>query len=69
MTFPLDLSSVTWRKAIRSSGSGNDCVELATVANLVAVRDSKHPDRHTLLFSRSALQQLVEEIRDGHHDR
>lgn len=69
MTSPLDLSSVTWRKASRSSGSGNDCVELATVGNLVAVRDSKHPERHTMLVSRSALQQLVEEIRAGHHDR
>jgi hypothetical protein len=69
MTSPADLSPATWRKASRSSGSGNDCVEIATVGDLIAVRDSKDRGGHQMLLSRSAFRHLAEEIRHGHHDR
>jgi Domain of unknown function (DUF397) len=68
MTSP-DLSLAIWRKASHSSGSGNDCVEIAAVADLVAVRDSKNPNGRKMLVSRSAFRRLAEEICDGHHDR
>lgn len=38
-----DLSPAVWRKS-RRSGSGNNCVEVARFAGVVAFRDSKNPD-------------------------
>lgn len=38
-----DLAAATWRKASRSGGEGGNCVELAQVDNIGAVRDSKSP--------------------------
>lgn len=37
----MDLGHAEWRKSSRSGGG--DCVEIARVPGLVAVRDSKHP--------------------------
>lgn len=38
-----DLAAATWRKASRSGGEGGNCVELARMDNVGAVRDSKSP--------------------------
>ncbi len=38
-----------WRKSSHSGG-GNDCVEIAVVADTAAVRDSKNPAGPTLRF-------------------
>jgi len=43
-----------WRKSSHSGQGGQDCVEVAGLAPLVAVRDSKNPDRTPLAFSRNA---------------
>lgn len=32
-----------WRKSSRSSSGGGQCVEVGATADLIAVRDSKHP--------------------------
>ncbi|WP_395104657.1 DUF397 domain-containing protein [Actinomadura sp. SCN-SB] len=37
------MSRPRWRKAARSSGSGTDCVEVASVGDMIAVRDPKDP--------------------------
>lgn len=42
-----------WRKSSHSSGQGGECVEVAGLAPVIAVRDSKNPDRTPLVFSRS----------------
>lgn len=48
----MDLNDARWRKSTRSSGGGSgDCVEVATVHDIVAVRDSKNPDAATLTFT------------------
>jgi hypothetical protein len=46
-----DLSRAQWRKSTRSSGNGQ-CVEVAHLDEVVAVRDSKHPDGPKLVFAR-----------------
>jgi hypothetical protein len=38
----IDLSGAAWRKSTRSSASGQ-CVEVATLHDATAVRDSKDP--------------------------
>ncbi|MFD0685183.1 DUF397 domain-containing protein [Actinomadura fibrosa] len=64
----VDLSTIQWRKASRSSASGSDCVELAGVFAAVAVRDSKDPDGPMLLIGRAAWRDLAERTRRGELD-
>jgi hypothetical protein len=59
MSLHADLSKARWRKASRSSASGSDCVEVAGLPGLIAVRDSKDPDGPKLLLDRSAFRALV----------
>ena len=49
----LDLSTAFWRKSSHSSGQGGECVEVADLAPMIAVRDSKNPDGAPLAFPRS----------------
>jgi hypothetical protein len=55
----MDLSNATWRKASRSGENGGDCIELADVAGVVAVRDSKDPDGPVLLLTRASLRTAI----------
>ncbi|MFD8272343.1 DUF397 domain-containing protein [Streptomyces flaveolus] len=49
-----------WRKSSYSGGGdGNNCVEVATRATHVAVRDSKAPARATLAFPAAAFALFV----------
>jgi hypothetical protein len=59
----MDLTNVTWRKATRSGSNGGDCVELADIPSIVAVRDSKNPNGPALTFSRSAFRALIENLK------
>lgn len=53
-----DRSSVEWRKADRS-GSGDNCVELASVPDGVAIRDSKNPAGGFTMLSAERFADLV----------
>ncbi|WP_067470174.1 DUF397 domain-containing protein [Actinomadura macra] len=64
----LDLSAVSWRKSSHSTDTGGECVEVANLAPVVAVRDSKDPDGPALGFSRSAFTAFVGAVREGSHD-
>jgi hypothetical protein len=44
-----DLSRVTWRKS--SHSCSNNCVEVAFLGDMIAVRDSKEPSGPALLFN------------------
>lgn len=57
----------TWRKSTFSDGTVN-CVELAEHGADVLVRDSKHPNRGHLAFTRAELAALVAGIQQGEYD-
>ena len=54
----IDLSNAAWRKSSYTAQQG-ECVELADVEQIVAVRDSKDPDGPKLLFGRSAFAAFI----------
>jgi hypothetical protein len=55
-----ELSRAVWRKSVRSSSSGQNCVEIATnLPGIVAVRDSKDPNGPKLVTSRDRWRAFV----------
>lgn len=67
MTAP-NSSTVRWRKASRSGHQGGDCVEVAGLARVVAVRDSKDPDGPKLAFAASDWRVFTDCIKGNIHD-
>ncbi|TDC86034.1 DUF397 domain-containing protein [Actinomadura sp. 7K507] len=67
MTAP-DLSAVNWRKASRSGHEGGACVEVAGVAPVVAVRDSKDPDGPKLAFGDADWRTFTSRVKANAHD-
>jgi hypothetical protein len=64
----MDLSGAEWRKSTLSQGQA-DCVEVArNLPGIVAVRDSKAPDKSSLTFTPSEWSAFVDGIRDGRFD-
>lgn len=64
----MDLSAATWRKASRSSGGGQGCVEVAAVPGSVAIRDSKDPDGPVHIVSPESFRDLIAHIKRGDLD-
>jgi len=58
----LDLSRAQWRKSSYSGNTGN-CVEVADLGHVIAVRDSKKPDGPVLMLSRQAWRQFTSDTR------
>ncbi|GLZ16456.1 hypothetical protein Acsp04_66910 [Actinomadura sp. NBRC 104425] len=59
-----------WRK---SSHSGtdlekSDCVEIAQLGEIIAVRDSKNPNGPRVEFNSDDWRAFTHRIRNGHHD-
>ncbi|GGV17329.1 hypothetical protein GCM10010182_43030 [Actinomadura cremea] len=59
----MDLSDVIWRKASRSHDDGDQCIEVASVEEMMALRDSRDPDGVKILVSRSDFLHLTEAIK------
>lgn len=60
-----DLSAAVWRKSSRSNGGGANCVEVAFVADVTALRDSKNPDGAALVFDNSTFHAFLDKIKRG----
>jgi hypothetical protein len=57
----LDHRTLVWhRSSASSSGSGAECVEAATTAGAVLVRDSKHCTGPILMFPSSAWADFID---------
>lgn len=57
-----------WRKSSYSSETAN-CVEVAEMPEVVAVRDSKNPDGGMLVFDEVVWRGFVAAVRAGNFDR
>ncbi len=63
-----DLSQAVWRKARRSQWNGG-CVEVAVnLGGVVAVRDSKSPQRGAHVVAAAAFAAFLADARAGHYD-
>jgi Domain of unknown function (DUF397) len=60
-----DLEGAVWRKSSRSSGQGGNCVEVAFVGDLTAMRDSKNPAAGALLVSEASWQRFLDTAKRG----
>jgi hypothetical protein len=64
----MDLAVMKWRKSNRSSGQGGQCVELAGLPGVVAVRDSKNPDGPKLTFAAHEWAAFVADVKTKRYD-
>ncbi|MFI6506037.1 DUF397 domain-containing protein [Streptosporangium sp. NPDC050855] len=60
-----DLSQASWRKSSLSGNGGADCVEVASVPGLVAVRDSKDSGGAVLVFSSGGWTAFLGRLKAG----
>ena len=63
------LDAAVWKKSSRSNGNGgNNCVEVAFLDTVVAVRDSKNPTGPALIFNPSNWTEFVNSAKSGEFD-
>ena len=60
-----DLNGVRWRKSSYSSGQNGNCVEVAHLGQLGAIRDSKNPTGPAIVVD---LASFVAAAKSGTHD-
>jgi hypothetical protein len=63
----VDLAALPWRTSSRDSGA-DARIEVATLPDGVAVRDSSRPDGPVLLFTPAEWDAFVAGARDGEFD-
>ena len=63
-----DLSRAVWRKSSRSGGYGENCVEIAGLDAVIAVRDSKNPDGPALTIPTAHWQTFARAVKHGRYD-
>ncbi|CAM5693747.1 DUF397 domain-containing protein [Streptomyces aurantiogriseus] len=57
---------IPWKKSSFSGGGeGNDCVEVADLNPLIAIRDSKAPSRATLTFPADVFTTFIEALKQS----
>ena len=63
-----DLTDAVWQKSSRSGPNCDNCVEVAFVDDVIAVRDSKRPQGPILLFTQDEWDAFVAGAKDGEFD-
>ncbi|MWA05467.1 DUF397 domain-containing protein [Actinomadura sp. LD22] len=58
---------VAWRKSSHSQGDGADCVEIARMPGLIAIRDSKDPDGPRIILPAETAKAVAAAIKAGLH--
>jgi hypothetical protein len=59
----VDVTGVMWHKSSYSGGgTGDNCVELANVADVTAVRDSKNPDGPAVSWPSANWRGFLDEL-------
>jgi hypothetical protein len=62
------IHGVRWQKSRRSNSQGN-CVEMAELpGGSIAVRNSRHPEGPTLIYTRLEIEALILGAKDGDFD-
>ncbi|RKS79033.1 uncharacterized protein DUF397 [Actinomadura pelletieri DSM 43383] len=59
----MDSSHATWRKASRSTSNGGECIEVASIPGVVALRDSKNPDGPKVVVKRNHFRHLINALK------
>ncbi|MEU6488090.1 DUF397 domain-containing protein [Streptomyces sp. NPDC046887] len=67
-TAHIDFTHAGWRKSSYSGGTGQ-CVEVAQLTSVVALRDSKDPQGPALAFAPQGFAAFVRGVADGGLDR
>lgn len=70
MNKPVDLTNAVWSKSAESNG-GSNCLEVAFVDDVVALRDSVDvgdPDAKVLIVSRQDYNFFVKSVQAGQRD-
>lgn len=66
------LTCAEWRKSSFSGGGGEggaDCVEVASLGDgRIAVRNSNHPEKGTVLFTRAEMDAWFKGVKAGEFD-
>lgn len=57
-----------WRRSTKCDNSGPNCVEVASHAGGVALRDSKNPTGPALMFTGSEIGAFLEAVKHGEFD-
>ncbi|MGW1412395.1 DUF397 domain-containing protein [Streptomyces sp. NPDC002403] len=61
----MDQGQARWFKSSYSGGSGTECVEVADLASVIGVRDSKRPREARLMVQRGAWAEFVRSLRNS----
>ncbi len=64
----VDLTNARWFKSSQSSGNCDNCVEIAFVGEVIAVRDSKDRSGPALLYTRDEWDAFLGGVKDGEFD-
>jgi hypothetical protein len=64
----VDLDGADWLKSNHSLPGQDNCVEVAFVDGIIAVRDSKHPEGPVLLFTQAEWDAFVAGAKGGEFD-
>ncbi|WP_433253842.1 DUF397 domain-containing protein [Streptosporangium sp. CA-135522] len=64
---PIDLTDAVWQKS-SYSGANGDCVEVANMGDVVAVRDSKNAEGPKLVFSAADWAAFLGRMKAGDFD-